>query len=110
MTVIEEQNLIHQKRSKSSHQNQIEALTKTITQQINTLKGEMADMTAKTAQIHSQLASIQASSPSPSYVDVARMPPGSRPSNVRTVTSIGSMRRQRVSFSAVELEELFYNL
>lgn len=73
-----------------TYQNQIEALTKTITQQIDSLKGEVTEMAAKTEQIHSQLASIQASSPSRSYADVARTPPNSWPSNIQTLTSMGT--------------------
>lgn len=39
-----------------------------------------------TAIVEKQLSSIQQSSPNPSYADVARTPPGSRPSNLRTVS------------------------
>lgn len=38
------------------------------------------------AIVQQQLASLQLSSPSPSYADVARTPPGSHPSNIRTVS------------------------
>lgn len=73
MKAMEEQNVIHQNQIETitkTHQNQIEALAKTITQHFDALKWEMADMAAKTEQIYSQLASIQASRPSPSYADV----------------------------------------
>jgi hypothetical protein len=40
-----------------------------------------------TAILEKQLSSIQQSSPNPSYADVARTPPGSRPSNLRTVSN-----------------------
>jgi hypothetical protein len=75
---------------KQMHQEQIEALSKTVTEEIATLKGEMRELAAKTEQIYSQLSSIQASSPSPSYAEVARTPPSSRPSNVQTLTSMGT--------------------
>jgi hypothetical protein len=72
------------------HQNHIEAVTETITHQIDTLRGEMEVMAEKTEQIHDQLTSMQASSPSPSYAEVARTPPNSWLSNARTLTSIGT--------------------
>lgn len=40
-----------------------------------------------TAIVQKQLASIQQSSPNLSYADVARTPPGSRPSNLRTISN-----------------------
>jgi len=40
-----------------------------------------------TAIVEKQLSSVQHSSPNPSYADVARTPPGSRPSNLRTVSN-----------------------
>ena len=39
-----------------------------------------------TAVVQQQLASVQLSSPSPSYAGVARTPPGSQPRNIRTVS------------------------
>jgi hypothetical protein len=39
-----------------------------------------------TAIVEKQLSSVQHSSPNPSYADVARTPPGSRPSTLRTVS------------------------
>ena len=40
-----------------------------------------------TAIVEKQLSSFQLSSPSPSYADIARTPPGSHPSNVRTLSN-----------------------
>ncbi|KAF2716901.1 hypothetical protein K431DRAFT_307402 [Polychaeton citri CBS 116435] len=40
-----------------------------------------------TAIVEKQLSSVQHSSPNPSYADVARTSPGSRPSNLRTVSN-----------------------
>jgi hypothetical protein len=40
-----------------------------------------------TATVERQLSSIQLSSPNPSYADVARTPPGSQPSNLRTLSN-----------------------
>lgn len=72
---------------KLSYRNQMEALTKTFTEQIDTLKGEMLAMTK---QIHTQVSSIRASGPSPSYAEVARTPPSSQASNIRALTSMGN--------------------
>jgi hypothetical protein len=79
------------------HENQIGTTTKVVTQQIDTiteqidsLKAEVTDIAAKTEQIESQLSSIQVSSPSPSYAVVARTPPNSWPSNIQTLTSMGT--------------------
>jgi hypothetical protein len=69
------------------HENQIDTITKTVTQQIDKLKGEMAMMAE---QIQTQLSSIQTPSPSPSYAEVARTPPNSWPSNLRTLTSMAT--------------------
>lgn len=41
-----------------------------------------------TAIVEKQLSSLKQSSPNPSYADVARTPPGSRPSNLRTVSNL----------------------
>jgi hypothetical protein len=87
---MEDQKQSHQNQIEAlteMHQTQIETITKTVTQQIDTLKGEMAVMVE---QIQTQLSSIQTSSPSPSYAEVARTPPNSWPSNVRTLTSMGT--------------------
>ena len=40
-----------------------------------------------TAIVAKQLSSVQHSSPNPSYADIARTPPGSRPSNLRTFSN-----------------------
>jgi hypothetical protein len=70
---------------KKGHANQVEVLTRTFTEQIETLKVEVAEL------IQSQLANIQPlPSASPSYAEVARTPPSSWPSNVRTLTSMGT--------------------
>ena len=74
---------------KEEHANQLEMLTKTFTQQIETLKAQVTGMTEK---IENQLSNIQPPpSASPSYAEVARTPPSSRPSNVRTLTSRGTI-------------------
>jgi hypothetical protein len=74
---------------KEEHVTQIKTLTRTFTEQIEALKAEVTDMTEK---IQTQLSNIQApSSPSPSYTEVARTPPDSLPSNVRTLSSIHTM-------------------
>ena len=71
---------------KEEHVTQIKTLTRTFTEQIEALKAEVTDMTEK---IQTQLSNIQApSSPSPSYAEVARTPPDSSPSNVRTLSSL----------------------
>ena len=71
---------------KEEHVTQIKSLTRTFTEQIEALKAEVTDMTEK---IQTQLSNIQApSSPSPSYAEVARTPPDSLPSNVRTLSSL----------------------
>jgi hypothetical protein len=87
---MENQKQTHQNQIEAltkMHENQIETITKTVTQQIDTLKEEMAGMAE---QIQTQLSSIQTSSPSPSYAEVARTPPNSWPSNLRTLTSMGT--------------------
>jgi hypothetical protein len=67
---------------KEEHAHQLETLTKTFTQQIETLKAQVMEMTEK---IETQLSNIQPPpSASPSYAEVARTPPSSRPSNVHT--------------------------
>jgi len=73
---------------KEEHANQLETLTKTFTQQIETLKAQVTEMTEK---IETQLFNIQpVPSTSPSYTEVARSPPNNEPSNIRTLTSIGT--------------------
>jgi hypothetical protein len=73
---------------KVEHARQLEALTKTFTQQIETLKAQVTEMTRK---IETQLSNIQPSqSAAPSYAEVARTPPSSSPSRVQTLTSIGT--------------------
>jgi hypothetical protein len=71
---------------RKEHANQIEVLTRTFSQQIETLKVQVTEMTEK---IETQLSNTQPPlSASPSYAEVARTPPSSGPSNVRTLTSI----------------------
>jgi hypothetical protein len=73
---------------KEEHANQLETLTKTFTQQIEMLKAQVTEMMEK---IETQLSNVQPSpSGSPSYAEIARTPPSSRPSNVRTLTSVGT--------------------
>ena len=75
---------------KQAHANQIE----TLVAQIETLKTQLADMSTQVTDLReefrTQITSIQASSPSPSYAEVARTPPNSLPSNVQTLTSMGT--------------------
>lgn len=90
---MEDQKQTHQHQMEAlmgMHENQIETITKTVTQQIDTLKEEVAGIAAKTEEIQTQLSSIQVPSPSPSYADVARTPPTSWPSNIQTLTSMGT--------------------
>jgi hypothetical protein len=73
---------------KAEHASQLETLTKTFTQQIEMLKAQVTEMTDK---IETQLSNILPSqSATPSYAEVARTPPSSQPSNVRTLTSMGT--------------------
>jgi hypothetical protein len=73
---------------KEEHAYQLETLTKTFTQQIEMLKAQVTEMMEK---IETQLSNVQPSpSGSPSYAEIARTPPSSRPSNVRTLTSVGT--------------------
>ena len=52
------------------------------------LKAQVTEMTEK---IETQLSNIQPSpGASPSYAEIARTPPSSRPSNIRTLTSMGT--------------------
>jgi predicted RecB family nuclease len=74
---------------KKEQANQLEVLTQTFTQQIEKLKAQVTEMTEK---IETQLSNIQPlPSASPSYAEVARTPPSSRPSNVQTLTSMGTI-------------------
>ena len=75
---------------KKEHVTQIETITRTFTKQIETLKAELkAEVTDMMEKIQTQLSNAQApSSPSPSYAEVARTPPDSLPSNVRTLSSL----------------------
>lgn len=73
---------------RKEHANQIEVLTRTFSQQIETLKAQVTVMTEK---IETQLSNTQPPlSASPSYAEVARTLPSSGPSNVRTLTSMGT--------------------
>ncbi|PMD33650.1 hypothetical protein L207DRAFT_517696 [Hyaloscypha variabilis F] len=73
---------------KEEHANQLKTLTKTFTQQIEMLKAQVTEIIEK---IETQLYNVQPSlSGSPSYAEIARTPPSSRPSNIRTLTSVGS--------------------
>lgn len=78
--------LVAIEEQKKEHVTQIETLTKTFTEQIEALKAEVTDMTEK---IQTQLSNIQVPlSVSLSYAEIARTPPDSVPSNVRTLSSI----------------------
>ena len=71
---------------KRAHANQIETLSELFTKQIETLKAEVAEL------IQTQWSNIQNSSAlNLSYADVARTPPSSQPSNVQTLTSMGTI-------------------
>jgi hypothetical protein len=66
---------------KKEHARQIETLTKTFIQQIEAFKAEVTELTEK---IQTQLSNIEAPpSATPSYAEVARMPPSSQPSNLK---------------------------
>jgi hypothetical protein len=78
---------------KEEHVTHTKTLTRTFTEQIEALKAEVtevkAEVTDRTEKIQTQLSNIQAlSSPSPSYAEVARTPPDSVPSNVRTLSPL----------------------
>jgi len=77
---------------KETHANQLETLTKTFTQQIETLKAQVtAQVTEMTEKLETQLSDIQLpQSGTRSYADVARTPPSSMPSNLRTLNSIST--------------------
>jgi hypothetical protein len=57
-------------------------VTSIVQQQVTTIVQEQV-----TTVLEKQLSSIQLSSPNPSYADVARTPPGSHPSNLRTLSN-----------------------
>ncbi|KAL1584022.1 hypothetical protein WHR41_08100 [Cladosporium halotolerans] len=59
-----------------------EQVTAIVQQQVTSIVQEQV-----TAIVEKQLSSVQHSSPNPSYADVARTPPGSRPSNLRTISN-----------------------
>jgi hypothetical protein len=59
-----------------------EQVTTIVQQQVTTIVQEQV-----TAILEKQLPSVQLSSPNPSYADVARTPPGSHPSNLRTLSN-----------------------
>jgi hypothetical protein len=59
-----------------------EQVTAVVQQQVTTIVQEQV-----TTILEKQLSSIQMSSPNPSYADVARTPPGSHPSNLRTLSN-----------------------
>lgn len=59
-----------------------EQVTTIVQQQVTTIVQEQV-----TAILEKQLSSVQLSSPNPSYADVARTPPGSHPSNLRTLSN-----------------------
>ncbi|KAI7713817.1 hypothetical protein KC353_g7264, partial [Hortaea werneckii] len=66
-----------------------EKVTATIQQHVTTIVQQKVTSIVQeqvTTIVEKQLSSIQQSSPNPSYADVARTPPGSRPSNLRTVS------------------------
>lgn len=66
-----------------------EQVTTIVQQQVSSIVQEKVTSIVQeqvTAIVEKQLSSIQQSSPNPSYADVARTPPGSRPSNLRTVS------------------------
>jgi hypothetical protein len=67
---------------KQTHTDQIEALTRTLTEQINTLRAEIV-------AIQAHLANIQTPpSATPSYADIARTPPSSWPSNLSSLPTM----------------------
>ena len=83
LTAIEEQ--------KRAQRDQIEALTKTFTAQINALRSEVATIQAQLSTLQAPPSNVQAPpSGNPSYADVARTPPSSRPSNLITLSSMNT--------------------
>jgi hypothetical protein len=67
----------HQVTSIVQHQ-----VTAIVQHQVTTIVQEQV-----TAILEKQLSSVQMSSPNPSYADVARTPPGSHPSNLKTLSN-----------------------
>jgi hypothetical protein len=88
LSAIEEQKqeqMEAMEQQRRAHASQIETLTEMFTKQIETLKAEVAEL------IQTQWSNVQKSSAfNMSYVDVARTPPSSLPSNVQTLTSMGT--------------------
>jgi len=67
-----------------------EQVTAIVQQQVTSIVREQVTSIVQeqvTAIVEKQLSSVQHSSPNPSYADVARTPPGSRPSNLRTISN-----------------------
>lgn len=65
-------------------------VTSIVQQQVGTIVQEKVTSIVQeqvTAIVEKKLSSIQQSSPNPSYADIARTPPGSRPSNLRTISN-----------------------
>jgi len=65
-------------------------VTSIVQQQVTSIVQEQVTSIVQeqvTAILEKQLSSIQHSSPNPSYADIARTPPGSRPSNLRTISN-----------------------
>lgn len=73
---------------RDGHMRHIETLQKSLSQEIEALQTRVVELT-ETIGLH--LANtITHSNAVPSYADVARTPPSSQPSNVRTLTSMGT--------------------
>jgi hypothetical protein len=92
---------------KQAHANQMEALTRTFTEQFDTLRSEIATIQAHLSNIQIPL------NVTPSYADVARTPPSSRPTNLTSLSSTSrtpSMATDKlyctVDTSRVEEEDL----
>lgn len=70
---------------KQAHASQIETLARMFTQQIETLKAEVAEL------VLTELSNIQATpSATLSYADIARTPPDSQPSNLTSLSSVNT--------------------
>ncbi|KAF2176972.1 hypothetical protein K469DRAFT_721153 [Zopfia rhizophila CBS 207.26] len=70
---------------KEEHAKQIETLTRTFPQETETLKAEVKRLTDT---VKTQLSNMQTvPSGSPSYADLARTPPNSQPSNLRSLSA-----------------------
>lgn len=84
-----------QKQSQANQANLNETLTVSLTQQIEELKAEMTEMRAEIAvlreTIQTQRQDTQATtSATPSYAQIARTPPESQPSNLRSLSSMNT--------------------